>query len=74
MKSEARTIAAYAKEHSMTKPEKLTVVLEPETRDRVVEWAHEEGRSVSNLLRRLIDQACGQRQRRAQAGAVEAAQ
>ncbi len=57
----------------MMKPEKLTVVLEPETRDEVVEWAHEEGRSVSNLLRRLIDQACAQRQRRAPACAVEAA-
>lgn len=74
MKLEARTIAANSGELGMKKPEKLTVVLEPAARDKVAEWAREEGRSVSNLLRRLIDQACAQRQARAQAGAVEATQ
>ena len=52
------------------KPEKLTVVLEPETRNEVAEWAREEGRPVSNLLRRIVDQACAQRrQQSAQAAA-----
>jgi CopG antitoxin of type II toxin-antitoxin system len=39
---------------------KLTVVLERETRDAVQEWAAEEQRPVSNLLRRIIDRACEQ--------------
>ena len=46
----------------MAKPaEKLTILLEPETRDAVAKWAAEEGRPVSNLLRRLVEQACVQR-------------
>ena len=40
---------------------KLTVVLERETREAVQEWAAEEQRPISNLLRRIIDRACEQR-------------
>jgi len=45
----------------MTKPEKLTVVLEPETRNELAEWAREEGRPVSNLLRRLVGKCIEER-------------
>jgi CopG-like RHH_1 or ribbon-helix-helix domain, RHH_5 len=38
----------------MPKPEKLTVVLEPAARNELCEWAREEGRPLSNLLRRLV--------------------
>jgi hypothetical protein len=44
----------------MAKPEKLTMVLESELRNAVEAWAREEGRPVSNLLRRIVDKACAQ--------------
>lgn len=47
----------------MVKPEKLTVVLEPETRDALLKWAREEGRPVSNLLRRLVGKCIEDRRR-----------
>jgi hypothetical protein len=33
---------------------RLTVEIEPEVRDELVEWALEEGRPVGNLVRRLL--------------------
>ncbi len=45
----------------MFKPEKLTVVVEPETRAELAEWAREEGRPVGNLLRRILHQSVEQR-------------
>ena len=45
----------------MQKPEKVTVMLEPETRDELTEWAHQEGRPVGNLLRRIVNQSLDQR-------------
>jgi hypothetical protein len=47
----------------MSKPEKVTVVLETEARAEVERWAVEEGRPVSNLLRRIVATAIEQRQR-----------
>jgi hypothetical protein len=46
----------------MPKPEKLTLVLETARRNYLAEWAREEGRPVGNLLRRIVDKACEQRQ------------
>ncbi len=45
----------------MLKPEKLTVVVEPETRAELAEWAREEGRPVGNLLRRIVCKSVEQR-------------
>ena len=45
----------------MSKPEKLTLVLEMEVRAEVERWAHAEGRPVSNLLRRIVVQAIERR-------------
>jgi len=36
-------------------------VLEPETRDELVQWAAAEGRPVSNLLRRLVGKCIEER-------------
>lgn len=47
----------------MSKPEKLTLVLEAEVRAEVERWAVEDGRPVSNLLRRLVVTAIEQRRR-----------
>ena len=54
----------------MHKPEKLTLVVEPETRDALAEWAREEGRPVGNLLRRIIAKSIEQRQAQLQQGAA----
>ena len=44
---------------------KLTLVLEPSTRDELVEWAKEEDRPMANLLRRIVVHAlAANRQRR----------
>jgi hypothetical protein len=45
----------------MQKPEKLTVVLEPEQRSELAEWACEEGRPVSNFVRRLVGECIEER-------------
>jgi hypothetical protein len=45
----------------MTKPEKLTLVLEQPLREELAQWAIEEGRPISNLLRRVVHQALEQR-------------
>jgi hypothetical protein len=45
----------------MSKPEKLTLVIEPETRAELAEWAREEGRPVGNLLRRIVCKSVEQR-------------
>ena len=45
----------------MQKPEKITVQVEPETRDALAEWAREEGRPVGNLLRRIVRRSVEQR-------------
>jgi hypothetical protein len=47
----------------MPKPEKVTLVLETESRAEVERWAVEEGRPVSNLLRRIVVTAIEQRHR-----------
>lgn len=47
----------------MSKPEKLTLVLEADAREAVARWADEEGRPVSNLLRRIVVTAIEQRRR-----------
>jgi hypothetical protein len=41
--------------------EKVTVVLEPDARDAVARWAAQEGRPVSNLVRRIVSQALERR-------------
>jgi len=39
----------------MRNSEKLTVVLDPETRDALREWAYEDGgRSLCSLLRKIV--------------------
>ena len=52
----------------------LTFTLEQETRAKVTEWAREEGRPVSNLLRNIVDRACtehrGQREQQQSQSAV----
>lgn len=53
----------------MAKPEKLTVVLDRETRATIAEWALEDGRPVSNLLRRIVDKACAERRQQQQQAA-----
>jgi hypothetical protein len=45
----------------MTKPEKLTFVLEQPVADELVEWAQEEDRPVGNLLRRLVNKCLAER-------------
>jgi hypothetical protein len=52
----------------MAKPEKkVTVLLEAELSNAVAEWAREDGRPVSNLLRRIVERACEQRRQQQQA-------
>jgi len=41
----------------MSKPEKITVHIEPETRAELAEWAREEGRPIGNLLRRIVNRS-----------------
>jgi hypothetical protein len=41
-------------EGRMTKREKITIELPPGVRDMLARWAAEEGRSLSNLVRRLV--------------------
>ncbi len=50
----------------MTKPEKLTVVLEQPASHELAEWASDEGRPISNLLRRIVHQALEQRRHQQQ--------
>ncbi len=50
----------------MEKPEKLTLVLEPRTRDELAEWAREEGRPISNLLRRIVAKSLADRRQQQQ--------
>ena len=45
----------------MSKPEKLTLVVELKTREELLEWAREEGRPVGNLLRRIVNQSLDRR-------------
>jgi hypothetical protein len=45
----------------MSKPEKLTLVLEPQTHDELRQWAREEGRPIANLLRRIVNQSLDRR-------------
>jgi len=46
----------------MAKPTgKLTIVLETDARKEVARWAAEEGRPVSNLVRRLLQAAIERR-------------
>lgn len=52
----------------MTKPEKITVQIEPETRAELAEWAREEGRPVGNLLRRIVSKSIEQRRQHLQEG------
>ena len=52
----------------MSKPEKLTLVLEAEVRAEVERWAVEDGRPMSNLLRRIVVAAIDQRRREQQRG------
>lgn len=53
----------------MSKPEKITLVLEADARQAVARWADEEGRPVSNLLRRIVVIAIEQRRRDQQVAA-----
>jgi hypothetical protein len=41
--------------------EKLSVVLDPEARDELAEWAQAEDRPVGNLLRRLVNKCLAER-------------
>ncbi len=50
----------------MTKPEKLTVVLEQPVADELAAWASEEGRPISNLLRRIVTRSIEQRRHQQQ--------
>jgi hypothetical protein len=54
-------LAPEIRRFCMLKPEKLTVVVEPETRAELAEWAREEGRPVGNLLRRIVCKSVEQR-------------
>jgi hypothetical protein len=47
---------------AMKKPEKLTLVLTPQTKDALVTWATEEDRPVANLLRKIVGRALAERQ------------
>jgi hypothetical protein len=51
----------------MTKPEKLTVVLDQPVADELAAWAREEDRPVSNLLRRIVTRSIEQRRQSQQA-------
>lgn len=53
----------------MSKPEKLTLVLEPQTGEELREWAREEGRPIANLLRRIVSASLEQRHRQREAAA-----
>jgi CopG-like RHH_1 or ribbon-helix-helix domain, RHH_5 len=50
----------------------VTVDIEDEVRDRLVRWAHEEARPLSNLIRRIATAAVEKRERRAASGATAA--
>jgi hypothetical protein len=50
----------------MSRPEKITVQIEPETRAELAEWAREEGRPVGNLLRRIVSKSIEQRRQHQQ--------
>ena len=43
---------------------KLTLVLEPQMRDELQEWAREEERPIANLLRRIVGKSLEQRRQR----------
>ena len=45
----------------MSKPEKLTLVLDEQTRDELAEWARQEGRPIANLLRRIVGKSLEER-------------
>jgi cell division protein ZapA (FtsZ GTPase activity inhibitor) len=45
----------------MSKPEKLTVVVEPETRQALTAWAKEVDRPIANLLRQIVHHSLEQR-------------
>jgi|GraSoiStandDraft_57_1057295.scaffolds.fasta_scaffold165001_3 CopG-like RHH_1 or ribbon-helix-helix domain, RHH_5 len=45
----------------MTKREKLTIEFTPDLRDVLTRWAAEEGRTLSNLVRRLVVQGVERR-------------
>ena len=45
----------------MSKPKKLTAVVERETCQQLSEWAREEDRPVANLLRLIINRSLEQR-------------
>jgi len=44
--------------------EKLTLLVEPQDRDALLEWAREDGRPVANLLRRIVVKSIEQHRRR----------
>jgi hypothetical protein len=52
----------------MPKPEKLTLVIEPEARHALTEWAREEDRPVANLLRQIVNRSLAQRRQSLQHG------
>jgi hypothetical protein len=53
----------------MSKPEKLTLVVEQETREELIAWAREDGkRSVTSLLRSIVDKSLADRRRQGVAG------
>jgi hypothetical protein len=55
----------------MSKPEKLTLVVEQETREELVEWARADGkRPVTSLLRRIVDDALAEHRRQQQGAAA----
>ena len=48
----------------MSKPEKLTLVVEQATREELIAWAREDGqRSIASLLRRIVDKSLADRRR-----------
>ena len=48
----------------MRNSEKLTVVLDPETRNALREWAYEDGgRSLCSLLRKIVAKSLAERRR-----------
>ncbi len=48
----------------MAKPEKLTLVLDPETRGELAQWAFEDGkRSLTSLLRKIVDKSLAEHRR-----------
>jgi hypothetical protein len=60
------------RERLMTKREKLTIEFTPALREALRRMAAEEGRTVSNLVRRLVAQGLDQHDHRGVAGGGEA--